>query len=145
MSQPSLSNISEERKEESIDTEQILINVMPSEVAVNSCYPVYPMGSTRAWYTVAGCFLLQLCSFGIVTSVGVFQEFYINTWLNHFTPSEIGWIAGMTLSFTFSLGVIGGKLYDAGYGRVTLIGGSILFSFRQVDLYVQIQNVLTPA
>ncbi|KIJ44761.1 hypothetical protein M422DRAFT_167718, partial [Sphaerobolus stellatus SS14] len=90
---------------------------------------------------VAGCFLLQLCSLGIVTSVGVFQEFYINTWLNHFTPSEIGWIAGMALSFTFSLGIIGGKLYDVGYGRVTLIGGSVLFSFRQVDLCVQIQNM----
>ncbi|KIJ44804.1 hypothetical protein M422DRAFT_67463 [Sphaerobolus stellatus SS14] len=130
MSQTSIGKVSEDRKDTPIDVAQSLVNSPFSNTAtVELSYPVYPMGSTRAWCSVAGCVLLQLCSLGVVTSVGVFQEFYINTWLNHFTPSEIGWITGMVLSFTFCLGIIGGKLYDAGYGRVTLVGGSLLFSF----------------
>ncbi|KIJ31539.1 hypothetical protein M422DRAFT_185815 [Sphaerobolus stellatus SS14] len=80
------------------------------------------------------------CLVGKVTSLGVFQEFYISVWLNHFTPSQIGWIAGMVLSFTFSLGIIGGKLYDAGYGRAALVGGSLLFSFSLFMLSLAKQN-----
>ncbi|KIJ44760.1 hypothetical protein M422DRAFT_47162 [Sphaerobolus stellatus SS14] len=65
-------------------------------------------------------------------SAGVFQEYYLTFWLNEYTASEIGWISGVGISLSFFLGIIGGKLYDAGYGRLSLTTGSFLCSFRVV-------------
>ncbi|TFK38855.1 MFS general substrate transporter [Crucibulum laeve] len=89
----------------------------------------YPMGALKAWFTVAGAFLLQLCAVGPVTSFGVFQEFYTTTWLTKYSASDISWIGSVQLFLELGFGVVGGRLYDAGYCRATLLVGSVVFAF----------------
>ncbi|PPR02159.1 hypothetical protein CVT26_012120 [Gymnopilus dilepis] len=98
-------------------------------IAVEGEDDAYPMGAWRAWATVAGTFLLQMCSVGPVSSFGVFQDFYTTSFLTSFSASDISWIGSTQLFLELCLGIVGGKLYDAGYCRATIVGGSLIFTF----------------
>ncbi|KIJ41949.1 hypothetical protein M422DRAFT_229450 [Sphaerobolus stellatus SS14] len=98
------------------------------------------MGATRAWCTLIGALLLQLCTVGCVSSFGIFQDFYSTKWLIHSSASDISWIGSMQLFLDLGLGIIGGKLYDAGYCRSTLLVGSLLFSFCSFMLSLAKEN-----
>ncbi|KIJ26733.1 hypothetical protein M422DRAFT_106360, partial [Sphaerobolus stellatus SS14] len=73
-------------------------------------------------------------------SAGVFQEYYLTVWLNKFTNTDIGWVGSIGISLAYFLGIIGGKLYDAGYGRLSIMIGSFLFSFSLFMLSLTKQN-----
>ncbi|KAF8990608.1 MFS general substrate transporter [Cyathus striatus] len=89
----------------------------------------FPLGVLRAWLTLTGAFMLQMCTIGAISAFGVFQEFYTTSWLNNHSASDVSWIGSVELFLGLGWGLIGGKFYDAGYGRPTIIFGSILFSF----------------
>ncbi|KAJ7839655.1 MFS general substrate transporter [Mycena leptocephala] len=57
--------------------------------------PTFPEGGLRAWGTVAGAFLVQLCGFGYATAFGVYQDFYTRDYLTQSSPSAISWIGGI--------------------------------------------------
>lgn len=92
----------------------------------------YADGALRAWSTVAGAFLLQFYAVGVVTAFGVFQDYYTTTWLNNYSASAISWIGGVQYFFELGCAPVGGKLFDAGYFRSSVVSGSLLSSFRCV-------------
>ncbi|KAJ7114559.1 major facilitator superfamily domain-containing protein [Mycena crocata] len=86
----------------------------------------YRDGPWRAWSTVAGTFIVQFYVVGVITAFGVFQDFYTREWLNNCSASTISWIGGVTYFFELGCAPLGGKLYDAGYGRSSVWFGSFL-------------------
>jgi len=112
-------------EEEKEKAEEAPITTVP----VDRVAPTYPLGKWRAWSTVVGASLLQFSGVAQLSSFGVFQEFYQTSFLPSFSASDISWIGGIQLFLDLCLGLIAGKLYDAGYGRAVLLGGSLLFTF----------------
>ncbi|KAJ7325469.1 major facilitator superfamily domain-containing protein [Mycena albidolilacea] len=96
---------------------------------VESKAPRKHSGTREAWTTLIGAFLLQFCVVGPVMSFGVFQDFYSTEFLKSQSASNISWIGGLQLFLYLGCGTLGGKLYDSGYCRETLICGSLLFVF----------------
>ncbi|KAF8329279.1 major facilitator superfamily domain-containing protein [Amanita rubescens] len=95
------------------------------ETAVN----VYPCGAKKAWSTLCGSFLILVCATGVLQAFGVFQDYYTTVFLTKYTASDISWIGSVQVFFELVLGIVAGKLYDAGYCRSMITGASILFSF----------------
>ncbi|KAJ7899696.1 MFS general substrate transporter [Mycena leptocephala] len=91
--------------------------------------PTFPEGGLRAWGTVAGAFLVQLCGFGYATAFGVYQDFYTRDYLTQSSPSAISWIGGINAFIVMSGGLIAGRLYDRGHFYLLLWGGSFLQCF----------------
>ncbi|KAL1664908.1 major facilitator superfamily domain-containing protein, partial [Schizophyllum commune] len=85
---------------------------------------------------VIGAFLIQFYVVGILTGFGVFQEYYTTAWLPGYTTSDISWIGGVQYLFELGLGPVAGRLYDAGYGRLSTLLGSFIsmFSFFMLSL-----------
>ncbi|KAL1753081.1 major facilitator superfamily domain-containing protein [Schizophyllum commune] len=85
---------------------------------------------------VIGAFLIQFYVVGILTGFGVFQEYYTTAWLPRYTTSDISWIGGVQYLFELGLGPVAGRLYDAGYGRLSTLLGSFIsmFSFFMLSL-----------
>ncbi|KAK5994189.1 MFS-type transporter dbaD [Cladobotryum mycophilum] len=85
-----------------------------------------PKEDIFAWLQVLGAFVLNLNTWGMMNSYGVFQTFYQLDLLRSHTSSEIAWI-GSTQAFLMSLiSIIAGPLFDAGHLSSLLSVGSIL-------------------
>jgi hypothetical protein len=111
----------------------------------------YADGAVRAWSTVAGAFLLQFYTVGVVCTLffrvlvrkeayfsaqvsafGAFQDFYTTTWLKNYSASDISWIGSVQAFFQLGCAPVVGKLFDFGHSRVSIVFGSLLSSFRFV-------------
>lgn len=68
-------------------------------------------------------------SFGWLNSIGVFQEYYQQGPLAHYSPSAVSWIASTEIFFLFAGGPICGKIFDSYGPRGLLIAGSFLHVF----------------
>ncbi|KAK7055356.1 MFS monocarboxylate transporter [Favolaschia claudopus] len=86
----------------------------------------YLDGPWKAWSTVIGTCIIQFYVVGVITAFGVFQDFYTREFLSNCSASTISWIGGVTYFFELACAPIGGKLYDAGYGRHSIWFGSFL-------------------
>jgi MFS family permease len=62
---------------------------------------------------------------GVVLSYGVFQNYYAETYLSDFSPSDISWIGTVQGFLLFGGGIFSGPLFDRGYLRALLIAGTI--------------------
>ncbi|KAJ8518626.1 hypothetical protein ONZ45_g4304 [Pleurotus djamor] len=91
-----------------------------------SAIPPVPEGGRQAWLSVIGGSMILFCTFGVVQSFGVYQDYY-KTILNEHTPSEISWIGSVQVFFLFALGLPAGKLFDEGYFHHTVISGSVIY------------------
>ncbi|PFH53669.1 hypothetical protein AMATHDRAFT_906 [Amanita thiersii Skay4041] len=89
----------------------------------------HPLGKRRAWMTVFGSFLILNCATGVIHAFGVFEEYYVTTWLTNYTASEISWIGSVQVLLELVIGALGGYIYDAGHCGPMLWGGSFLFTF----------------
>ncbi|KAG1733990.1 major facilitator superfamily domain-containing protein [Suillus lakei] len=87
-----------------------------------------PDGGFRAWATAFGCFLIQFCGFGYVSSFGVYQDFYTRIYLPNQPPSAISWIGALTSFLADNVTLISGPLYDRGWFYQLMIVGSALQS-----------------
>ncbi|KAJ7202130.1 MFS general substrate transporter [Mycena pura] len=83
-------------------------------------------GGFQAWATVAGSFLIMFCGFGYSSSFGVYQDFYVRTYLLQSSPSAISWIGSVNIFIVLSGGFIAGRLYDRGYFYTLMYSGSFL-------------------
>jgi MFS family permease len=63
----------------------------------------------------------------MTNAFGVYQDYYVRIFLKNYSPSTIGWIGSVQLFFQFSMGIISGKLFDAGFFYPMMIGASILY------------------
>jgi hypothetical protein len=78
-----------------------LVGEVPPTVAVDE---EYPESGWAAWFTVTGAFLALLCTFGQLSSFGIFQSWYSDHQLSHLPPSTISWIGALQLwTFFFSV------------------------------------------
>ena len=103
-----------------------------------------PDGGLRAWSVAFGSFLIIFSTFGYVSAImlsnwlplnsrcqvnafGVYQSYYSQ----HLgkTESVISWIGSFQLWMQFALGAPAGKLFDEGYCRHLIAGGSLIYVF----------------
>jgi hypothetical protein len=56
---------------------------------------VFPEGGAQAWLTVAGSAAFLFVSFGWINLIGIFQQYYQETLLSDYTPSQIAWIPSL--------------------------------------------------
>ncbi|KAL2060731.1 hypothetical protein VTL71DRAFT_9372 [Oculimacula yallundae] len=84
----------------------------------------FPEGGTKAWLVVFGSFCIIWATFGLISSVGLFQAYWKEHQLSHYSNGDIGWIAAVNIFFNLFLGVQIGPLFDR-YGPkwLLLIGG----------------------
>jgi hypothetical protein len=59
----------------------------------------YPEGGRKAWLVVVGGWFGLFCTFGLVTCVGVFLEYYQTDPLVDYSPSAISWITSLQVFF----------------------------------------------
>ncbi|KIW91957.1 uncharacterized protein Z519_06939 [Cladophialophora bantiana CBS 173.52] len=88
-----------------------------------------PDGGLVAWGVILGLWCTAFCSFGWLSSVGVFQEYYQNSLLQGYSASTISWIPSLQFFLMMSMGPFVGALYDHYGPRWLLIGGSFLHVF----------------
>ena len=79
------------------------------------------------YYLTANRWLVTFSTFGYASSFGVFQDLY--TVNGAASDSNISWIGSIQLSLLFMLGIVSGRLLDAGYFRHIMICGTILYEF----------------
>lgn len=89
----------------------------------------FPDGGWRAWSVLLGVWLTQFCTFGYTNAYGVYNDFYVRTYLSTNTSSQISWIGSVQLFLALSVGLLSGRTFDAGYFYHLMIGGSILMVF----------------
>ena len=72
----------------------------------------------------------------MIGSFGEFQAFYTIDYLRHRDPSAIAWIGSTQACLLLITGVVAGRLYDMGYLRHLVAGGSLLtvFGFMMTSL-----------
>ncbi|KAG2359035.1 major facilitator superfamily domain-containing protein [Suillus spraguei] len=87
-----------------------------------------PDGGFWAWATAFGCFLIQFCGFGYVSSFGVYQDFYTRIYLTNQPPFAISWIGALTSFLADNITLISGPLYDRGWFYKLMIVGSVIQS-----------------
>ncbi|KAF8625318.1 hypothetical protein AX15_005448 [Amanita polypyramis BW_CC] len=85
-------------------------------------------GSLRGWMTVVGCWFTLFSTQGYVYSFGVYQDYYTRVFLRQSSPSRISWMGSAQLAIPFAVGIVAGKLFDAGHIRSVMIFGSVLFT-----------------
>jgi len=91
--------------------------------------PTFPEGGLRAWCTVIGGAMVTFCTFGVVQSFGVYQDYYTRVAMPERSPSEVSLIGSIQVFFVFAVGLPAGRLFDAGYFRHCLSVGSVIYIF----------------
>ena len=107
--------------------------VASAKPSINNIKSV-PNGGLVAWLQVVGSFFLFWNTWGIINTFGTYQTFYETGLLSDSTPSAISWIGSVQAFLLMMVGAITGPVYDAGYFRHLLIGGSLLAVFGQMML-----------
>lgn len=83
---------------------------------------------TNVRSVVLGGFCCSFTVWGSSNAYGVWQSYYKSHQLADRTPSDISWIGSFQLCMVMACAVISGKLFDAGYIRYLLWGGTVLFT-----------------
>ncbi|KAI0400697.1 major facilitator superfamily domain-containing protein [Xylaria palmicola] len=86
--------------------------------------PPPPDGGLKAWTQVAMGFFVLFSTWGYANSFGAYQVYYES--LLSELPSTISWIGGIQVFLTLTVGIVSGRLFDAGYFRSTFVSGSII-------------------
>ncbi|KAK3209585.1 hypothetical protein GRF29_44g38403 [Pseudopithomyces chartarum] len=83
-----------------------------------------PEGGWLACMAALACFLVIMNTWGMIISFGIFQTYYVSTL--HQARSDIAWVGSIAVFLLFFMGIISGRLTDAGYLRITTISGAVL-------------------
>jgi hypothetical protein len=86
----------------------------------------FPEGGLKGWSVVIGSFCGSFSVFGIINSTAILLEYFSSHQLKDYTPSQIGWIFGLSLFLTFFCGAPIGPIFDAYGPRALIFCGSIL-------------------
>jgi hypothetical protein len=94
--------------------------------------PVFPFQlsshSQNPQFTLLFSFFVDAATCGYMNAFGVFQDFYTRNGTSN--ASTVSWIGSTQGFLLFFASLPGGKLLDMGYFRLSLIAGSILYTFR---------------
>lgn len=89
----------------------------------------FPDGGREAWLVVLGAWCCMFASFGWITCIGVFQDYYQRELLSEYSAGAIAWIPS-TETFIMFLGApVFGKLFDSYGPRSSLLLGTALHVF----------------
>jgi len=77
--------------------------------------PPPPNGGTLAWLQVLGSFFLNVNTWGLLNTFGIFQAEYSRNILASSTQSSISWIGSIQAFLMLVVGVLCGRALDAGY------------------------------
>lgn len=93
-----------------------------------------PNGGLKAWLQVVGGFFILFNTWGILNTFGAYQTYYESGDLFTQSSSAISWIGSIQAFMVQFFGLLSGPLYDMGYVRSLLIGGSFLIILGQMML-----------
>lgn len=110
-----------------------LEKVTSTKSSINNIKSV-PNGGVKAWLQVLGSFFIFFNTWGIVNTFGAYQTYYETGILSSSTPSDISWIGSLQAALLMIVGAVTGPVYDAGYVRHLLLGGTFLIVFGQMML-----------
>ncbi|OAA59581.1 major facilitator superfamily transporter [Niveomyces insectorum RCEF 264] len=89
----------------------------------------FPDGGLRAWSVVFGGWCGLFCTFGLINCIGVFETYYVNGPLAHYSQGTISWILSLE-AFVMSFGgLVFGRLFDTYGPRWLLVGGTVVYVF----------------
>ncbi|KAF2426260.1 MFS general substrate transporter [Tothia fuscella] len=109
------------------------VTKVKSRIDVNHVASI-PNGGLHAWMQVVGSFFLFFNTWGIINTFGVYQTEYEIGFLTSSTPSAISWIGSIQSFLLMTVGAATGPVYDAGYFRELLWGGSFFLVFGHMML-----------
>jgi len=72
----------------------------------------FPEGGTRGWLTVAGCWCVMLFTFGYLNAFGIYETYYLETFMKDHTPSDVAWIGSIQIFAQFSGSLFSGPICD---------------------------------
>ncbi|KAE8363630.1 major facilitator superfamily domain-containing protein [Aspergillus caelatus] len=89
----------------------------------------FPEGGRQAWLVVFGSWCALFSTFGLVTCIGVFLEYYKNGPLANYTASQISWITSVQVFLQVGSSILWGRLYDSYGPRWLFLLGTPLHCF----------------
>lgn len=105
----------------------------------------FPEGGLKGWSVVVGSFCGSFSVFGIINSTAVLLQYFQEHQLKDYSPSQIGWIFGLSLFLTFFCGAPIGPIFDAYGPRDLIFCGSILLVASMFLLGLCTRTYLHPA
>jgi MFS family permease len=130
MNPPSQTDVSSKGTESSFDS-GVLIDSQRSNMQPEKTVEAVRRldGGRHAWMTVVGAWCCLFASYGFISSVGVFQNFYQSNMLANHSPSNIAWILSLQVFIVSIIAPIAGWVFD-NYGPQILVStGSFLVVF----------------
>ncbi|RCI17198.1 hypothetical protein L249_1848 [Ophiocordyceps polyrhachis-furcata BCC 54312] len=91
--------------------------------------PSSPRLGLKQWLQILSTSVVFTNTWGFLLSSGALQLHYAQSLIPHESSSNISWISTTCAFFVLSSGVVTGPLYDRGYYRALLLGGSLLQVF----------------
>lgn len=89
----------------------------------------FPDGGAKAWLVILGGWCCLFVSFGWITSIGVFQDYYQSHQLKDYSSSEVAWIPALQAFMMFSGAPFFGKIFDNYGPRHLVFFGTIFHVF----------------
>jgi MFS family permease len=81
-----------------------------------------------AWIVVMGSSMMLMCTFGMMSTIGVLQTYWETHQLQEYSSRTIGWIPSAFVFLNLSLGVQIGPMFDRYGPRWMMIVGSVLYA-----------------
>ncbi|KAF2267977.1 MFS general substrate transporter [Lojkania enalia] len=85
----------------------------------------FPEGGLQAWLVVASAWLTLFPSFGLMVSIGTFQDYWMQVQLSDYAARDVGWIPSVFVYLSLGLGIWVGPLFDRYGPRWIALMGSI--------------------
>ncbi|KAI0383112.1 MFS general substrate transporter [Hypomontagnella monticulosa] len=86
-----------------------------------------PDGGWRAWSQIVPGHIANMMSWGYATGFAVFQLYYKQTL--HLPASQVSWVGSIQIFLCFVIGMISGRVSDAGFPRHMYGAGAIISIF----------------
>jgi MFS family permease len=99
----------------------------PTTISRSRADYTFPEGGWRAWLVIFGSFCIICGTFGLISSVGLFQAYWQAHQLAAYTSRDIGWIAAVNVFLNLFLGVQIGPLFDRYGPRWLVFSGSVVY------------------
>ena len=90
---------------------------------------MYQRPTSRILFYFCTLEILIHVSRGPILSFGAFQQYYQDTVLSAYSESAVSWIGTVSGLLLFVVGIFAGPVYDHGFLRWLLVGGSFLVIF----------------
>lgn len=89
----------------------------------------FPDGGLQAWSVVFGGWCGLFCTFGFISCIGVFQQYYEEGPLRSYSSSAVSWITATEVWAMIFFGLVFGRVFDAYGPRIMLLVGTVVYVF----------------